>query len=194
MKWKEYLCFERADAFLVNLLLYAMENNADIECKCDISERLYYQLTEYLIPSISSNIGKYHSISLIGSLSNEQLPSAYACGTGISGGVDSLYTILKHIGRNDNHNLTHLVFCNAGTNGDFGGDSARETYYERKAYLQGFANDFHLPMVSVDTNINEFLNQLQEATHTFRTLSTPFSLQKLFSVFYYGSGVPFSGF
>lgn len=193
-KWEKYLCYERADAFLVNILLFAMEHNADVHCDCDISERLYYQLSEYLIPSISTNIEKYHSISITGNLSAERFVSANACGTGVSGGVDSMYTIFRHIDRNDQHNLTHLVFCNAGTNGDFGGEDARETYKERGAYLMQFAEKLHLPMISVDTNINEFLNQLQEQTHTFRTLSTALVFQKLFSVYYYGSGYPFSEF
>lgn len=85
-QWTEYLCTERADAFLVNLLLFAMERGANIICKCDISERLYYQFTEYLIPCISSHISKYQSIAIEGNLSSEKLPSANAFGTGVSGG------------------------------------------------------------------------------------------------------------
>lgn len=105
-----------------------------------------------------------------------------------------MYTIFRHIDRKDQHNLTHLVFCNAGTNGDFGGEDARETYKERGAYLIQFAEKLHLPMISVDTNINEFLNQVQELTCTLRTLSTALVLQKLISVYYYGSSWPFSKF
>lgn len=193
-QWTEYLCTERADAFLVNLLLFAMERGANIICKCDISERLYYQFTEYLIPCISSHISKYQSIAIEGNLSSEKLPSANAFGTGVSGGVDSLYTVLKHLKRNDGHSLTHLLFCNAGTNGDFGGEDARETYRLRYAFLKGFADECNLSVVPVDTNINEFLNQVQEATHTFRTLSTSLVFQKLFSVYWYGSGYPFDKF
>ena len=194
VQWSEYLCTERADAFLVNLLLFAMERGANIVCKCDISERLYYQLTEYLIPCIASHISRYQSIAIEGNLSSEKLPSANAFGTGVSGGVDSLYTVLKHLKRNDGHSLTHLLFCNAGTNGDFGGEDARETYRLRYAFLKGFADECNLSVVPVDTNINEFLNQVQEATHTFRTLSTSLIFQKLFSVYWYGSGYPFDKF
>lgn len=194
VQWSEYLCTERADAFLVNLLLFAMERGANIVCKCDISERLYYQLTEYLIPCIASHISRYQSIAIEGNLSSEKLPSANAFGTGVSGGVDSLYTVLKHLKRNDGHSLTHLLFCNAGTNGDFGGEDARETYRSRYAFLKGFADECNLPVVSVDTNINEFLNQVQEPTSTFRTLSAPLAFQKLFSVYYYGSTYPFDDF
>ncbi len=120
-EYDDFLCYERADAFVVNLLLFAMEHSCDILCKCEMTTKLYYQLTTYLIPCISQNIKKYSHININAKLTSSPLNCAGAIGTGISGGVDSFYTLIKHINQPEEYKLTHLVFCNAGTNGDMGG-------------------------------------------------------------------------
>lgn len=195
-QYEKYLCVEKLDGFVVNLLLYCMENQHDIICECPISEKLYFQLTRLLIPSISKNLNKYNSISIKADLSNEKLESAYKVGTGFSGGVDSFYTICSNLNKNTkDFNLTHLTFFNAGASGSFGGEQSRKLYEERLNQMSKNISIFdNLPLLPVDTNINEFLNEDHEQTHTFRSLSIPLVLQKLFSVYYYSSGVEFSEF
>ena len=86
----------------------------------------------------------------MGRITNEK-----AVGTGLSGGVDSFYALYRHLDRDEkNFNLTHLVFCNAGTNGDFGGDSARKLFLERKQLLEEVALSNHLKFICVDTNVS----------------------------------------
>ena len=76
----------------------------------------------------------------------------------------------------------------------WGGGGARKTFHKRLNYLIDISQEYNLKVVDVDTNINEFLMQIQEKTHTFRTLSTILALQKLFKIYYYGSGLPFYKF
>lgn len=103
--------------------------------------------------------------------------------------------MIRHLNRKENSlRLTHLVFCNAGTNGDFGGDEARMLFHNRISLLEAVAHENNLSLLCVDTNINEFLKQKQEPTCTFRTLSTPLAFQKLFRYYYYGSTYPFKDF
>lgn len=190
-----YLCSEKSDAFLVNLLLYAMENRYNIICENYVSERLYYQITEYLIPSVSQNIDTYKPISITADLSSEVLSSAHAVGGSISGGVDSFYTALKHMNRKEeNYNITHYAFFNAGASGMYGGDEARKVFKSRIEWIKQVAEDQGKPIVIVDTNFNEFLHQNHLKTHTFRSLAIPLALQKLYSVYYYSSSVPFTEF
>lgn len=59
-----YFTDDRIDPFVVNLLLYAMENDCDIFSVAPISEQLHYQLSEYLIPTISKNIEQYNEIKI----------------------------------------------------------------------------------------------------------------------------------
>lgn len=194
-EYKNYICCERADGILLNVLLYAMEHGYDIRCDVPLSERLYYQLTTYLIPAISSHIDEYRQISIHADLSGEVIENVNGVGASLSGGVDSFYTLFKHYNRPEKrYNITHLTFFNAGASGEYGGDEARNRYLERIDWIKGVATKLNLKLVTVDTNINEFLQENHEATHTFRTLSLVFLLQKLFSVYYFASGVPFESF
>ena len=195
-KYGKYLCYERADGLVVNLLLYAMEHNLNIECEQVMSDKLYYQLTEYLIPLISKNIKKYHSIKIISDVISTKIDADnYAVGASLSGGVDSFYTLLRHINRKEKeYNITHLTFFNAGASGAYGGDYSRLRYLDRINIINKVAKKLKLPLVCVDTNINEFLLQGHEATHTFRTLAIPLILQKLFNKYYFASGFDVSRF
>lgn len=194
-EYKDYICIERSDAFVVNLLFYAMEHKLDIICEEKISEKLYYQLTEYFIPSVSKNIGKYQPINIIADVTNEQLETANAVGGSLSGGVDSFYTLLRHLDRKEtSYNITHLTFFNAGASGQYGGEEARVKYQNRIAWIKDVADNLGKKLICIDTNINEFLQENHQATHTLRTLSLPLLLQKLFSRYYFASGVSFKKF
>ena len=194
-EYGEYVCTERTDAFVVNVLLYAMEHSLDIECEQVMSEKLYYQLNEYLIPCISKNISKYNRISIIATLSNEKLESRGAVGASLSGGVDSFYTLSKHMDRKEkSYEITHLTFFNAGASGSYGGDDARKRYFERIDWIKNVADCVKKEFLCVDTNMNEFLMQDHRSTHTFRTLSIPLVLQKLFSKYYFATGYPLPHF
>lgn len=51
-KYGEYLCYERADAFVICFIPYAMIHNCNIESRIPITEDLLYNLRMYLIPTI----------------------------------------------------------------------------------------------------------------------------------------------
>lgn len=48
----EYLCPQRSDAFVMALLPTAMRGGYSITCETPMSERLHYQLENYLIPTL----------------------------------------------------------------------------------------------------------------------------------------------
>ena len=188
-KYEEYICIERADAFVINVLLYAMEHGLDIECEQVLSEKLYYHINEYLIPCISKNIRKYQRILVDAPISNEKLECKNAVGASLSGGVDSFYTLAKHISRKEkSFEITHLTFFNAGASGSYGGEEARKKYLDRIDWIKEVADCVNKEFICVDTNFNEFLKQDHRSTHTFRTLSIPLVLQKLFAKYYFATG------
>lgn len=51
-KWEQYLCDERADAFVIAILNYAIRNRHDIISDAPISEDLYYNIDTYLIDAL----------------------------------------------------------------------------------------------------------------------------------------------
>lgn len=194
--YEEYLCVERADAFVIAALPYAIREGIDIIVDAPLSEQLYYQLTTTYITALGKNVKSYHSIRLeCDSLESAELPSAGAVGTGFSGGVDSFYTLCTHLQtKAKHHNLTHLTFFNVGASGDEGGEKARKLFLERQSPAKAIANANGLGFITVDSNISEFLRYQHVQTHTMRSMSAVLALQKLFSVYYYSSSSTISEF
>lgn len=167
----------------------------DIRCEGTVSERLYNQLTSYLIPAIAKNIKRYKAIRICCKTSDVEFHGK-AVGTGLSCGVDSFYAVLKNLehDKSSKLQLTHLCFFNAGATGMFGGEKARHIYLERLKRFQTVSNELGCSFLTCDSNMNEFLMQEHEMTHVFRTLAIPMALQKLFSVYYFASSYEYSEF
>ena len=64
-KNSQYLCFERADAFLIAFLPYAMAFKYDIKVEGAVSEKLVYQIVNYYIPALGKYSKYYSGINLI---------------------------------------------------------------------------------------------------------------------------------
>jgi len=190
-EYGHYLCHERADAFLLAFLPYAMAFRHNIKIDAAISEKLYYQLKNHYIPSLAKFTNYYHNIRI----KYKKLDSTNYCssqkgvGTGFSAGVDSFYTVLKHLdGDEKTYNLTHLTFFKVGATGSFGGKSANDSYNYRVNQFRLFAESVDLPFVTVDSNISEHARMSFNYIHTFRSMSAVLALQKLFHIYYYSSG------
>ncbi len=192
-EYKKYIIEERADAFLVALLPYAIKHELDIYVENSISSKLYYQLTTYLIPMLCDKFEKRQIDISCNSLDNKKYNTGKAVGTAISRGVDSLYTIAKHTNlKTKEFNITHLTLFNAGATGQYGGDKARELYNQKVQEGKKFAKENEFDFVSVDSNMNEFLMMSHTKTHTFRTTACILLLQKLFSKYYFSSTYDFN--
>ena len=191
-EYSEYLCDDLYDSFVVSLVPYAVKHSEDIIVDGYISSRLYYQLTTYLVPMLCKSFNK----KLINITSKVKAINYNGTGVGasISCGVDSFYTLLKHQNQKDKaYNITHLTFFNAGSNGEYGGEKAQKLYKQRLEYVGKFCKENNYKLITIDTNINEFLMMNHEKTHTFRTLGCVLAIQKLFSKYYFASGLPFDG-
>ena len=190
-KYREYLCYERADAFVLAFLPYAMAFKHDIIVDGNISERLYYQLQNLFIPSMSKfTNGYYKSIKIDYKELDGTNYAIDACGvgTGFSAGVDSFYTVLKHLDNPEkSFSLTHLTFFKVGATGSFGGEKADAVYEHRVAQFKSFADTRGLKFLTVDSNISEHARMSFNYIHTYRSMSAVLVLQKLFKKYYYSS-------
>jgi hypothetical protein len=190
-KYQDYVVSERGDAFLTGLLPYAMARGEDIQLDCPISEKLYYNLTHFLIPAFSLANPKLRPIKLIPTtLDCTRLNIGHAVGTGFSGGVDSFCTIYDHFINTQcpsNYRLTHLAFFNVGSHGDCGGEAARALFSRRLHILKQFPVECGLDFIVVDSNISEILQLPFTDTGGIRTMTPVLLLQKLFRVYYFSS-------
>lgn len=190
-KYVEYLCDDNYNSFLVALIPYIVKHEYDVVINGKISKKLYYQLSNYLILMLCKKFKKKNI-----KISAELCETKYLnnkCGASISGGIDSFYTLLKHKDKLDGFDITHLCFFNAGASGEYGGEEARTRYNNRIDFIKKFCDRNNCELVTIDSNMNELIMMNHEATHTFRTLACVYALEKLFSKYYFGSGLEFDG-
>jgi hypothetical protein len=197
--YDECLCAERIDGFLVALLPFAMIKNLNVHSEGHVSERLLYQLQTILLPALSSNITEFHSIDIDAKSDGRVFESKNGVGTALTCGVDSFYTILKHMNtETEGFNLTHLTYFNIMNSQlwqIYGEDSSRDFSNARINYIKRVAEELGLKLVTVDTNFDAFYHDFELiSTYTFRVLGTVLALQKLFGKYYWSSGYHFSQF
>lgn len=190
-KYSKYLCVERADAFLLAFLPYAMAFKKDIKIEFAVSEKLYYQLNHYYIPSLAKFSNYYSAIKIeCDYLDSTDYVNKQSAGvaTGFSGGVDSFFTVLKHLNcKEESFRLTHLTFFKVGATGSFGGEGADSTYRIRVQQFQEYIQSTGLEFVAIESNISEHAKMSYNYIHTFRSMSAVLALQKLFRIYYYSS-------
>ena len=190
-KYKDYLCFEKNDAFVTALLYYCMVHNMDIISHGDVSARLLYQINDIYIPALSNGVDEFNSICVFANPNSTTLKSAKKVGTAYSGGVDSLYTILKNqISKDDGMEISCLTYFRTG----FGGNSLYGTDLNEKQ-IQRFgqvALDMGLPYVEVRTNIRYYT--WFDPMVSMVTLAAALSIQKYLHFYLFSSTYKFSDF
>lgn len=193
------LCPERADAFVVACLYYAMVTGEDIQCKVPVTERLLYQLNEYIVPSLCQPTNEYKRIHVMAEPVRQINPLAHYVGTGVSCGVDSFSSIVMNMKESvpQSYRLTHLTLFNTGSM-NFAGYSAkknleewnRETdaeFEERVTHGKKVASELGLDFIAVNTNIADLYQGCFLYSHTFRNCSVVLALQKMWKAYYYAS-------
>ena len=173
---EEYLAPGRADAFVMALLPGAMRGKHEIVCEDPMSERLHHQLVNALIPTLAFAGGPYHRIRITAPLTAEKLPNRGAVGTGFSGGVDSLYTVMSH-GRDSELPLTHIAVFNNGHIWE------KDVFQTLCRYARRFAEEQGLAMTAVDSNIHDALGERFLDVQSFRNIACALALGRLFSVY-----------
>lgn len=181
-RYAGYLCNERADAFVIGILPHAMRAGLDIVCNVPVGERLKYQLETYLIPSLVKYSRSLYASRIIASVDSTLIKNVKGVGAGISCGVDSLHIIKNYINpQYAGMKLTHLVLNNVGA------FSQREQYEWMSKRAQKFSQEIGLDLILTDSNIAELFPLNFIYIHSFRNMFAVYALQKLWSIFFYGS-------
>lgn len=194
-EYGKYLCTEVSDAFLVGLLNYAFSTGQDIKVEGEVSERLLYQLETYFLKTLPVVRNKYYKkINIDAKKHIGKIENIGAVGTSASGGVDSFYSIVKHIGGEFEHyNLTHLLIANQ-FNYYKSENETREKFQYLIEDIKAIPQNYGLKLIPIYTNHSDFLFDGFVQEYSLRICSYSLALQKLFSVYYVSSGVPFREF
>ena len=117
-------------------------------------------------------------------------------GTGLSCGVDSFHSVLKHLDSKYTHqNLTHIAVYNIGSiNACYGEENilrVKEKVFERTEKVTA---ELNLPLVKLDSNFQDVIPQNHYLSHTYMDALAIYSLQKLWRIYYYAGTHPFNEF
>ncbi|MCQ2353222.1 MAG: hypothetical protein MJ033_07070 [Victivallaceae bacterium] len=192
IEYAEYLCTERCDALLIGLLPYAILKGHDISSDTPATLELLYKIKEIWLPLLLQTSKKAHPIRLNIPTANDKLPNQCAVGTGVSLGIDSLYTIQRHTQNSDSLlKLTHLGYFNVGSHGR--GTEATRLNKAHLQKVQAFAREYNYKLVVVNSNLMDEFRQHHAAIDMYTSAFAVFSLQKLWSDYSYASAGYFPG-
>lgn len=193
-KWKPYLVTENSDAFILGILEKAMKNSWDVCFEQPMTEDMYYGLTTYTIPVYARNFEIFHNISLHGKITTSVPDSEGKAGTGFSAGVDSFYTVLKHLDKKDcpNHKITHLLLAaNGAAATGVSEEMDREWLENSRNKFLPYAKKLGLELVCVGGNIDLlYVNDNCMHGDTIMTAAFVYALQKLYGTYYWASAYP----
>lgn len=193
IEFKDYLCDDYADAFLVMYLALAMRHKQDITIEGKVSKKLYFNIKNTIMPLFNKILDESSIINIYAVPSDDIIYKGSGVGCGCSLGVDSLSSFLKHWGNKDcpkDYTVTHLTLFNSGQLGDYDLEASEKHFLESVEALDAFSKATNLPIVAVNSNLNALyrysgVSLLQSFVQ--RTASCALALQKLFSHYVYAS-------
>ena len=196
---EKYISLETVDGVVVMLLYYALKHGYDIKSNIPMSAKLKYQINCYVIPIlVKYSQGKLKTIKLdiptLVFLGSEERFGA----TGISGGVDSFFSIYEHnYLHNDFPRIKILTYFNHGSlNGsyEFSNDKIRKVFNTTSEKNREFADNEGFDFLKVDSNLYEIIDTKFGWDHTFRTSGIVLLFQNGINNYYYARGVDISEF
>jgi len=155
-RYAEYFSL-RSDAFLIPALVAAMHFGEDIRVRGTVSPRLAYHLDEYQFIQKFQFPREVHKVAVhyecLAPLKAPPLPTLpTGVGVGFSGGVDSFFTLLKHMPENQpspDYQVTHALFVNGF---DMMVQSEKRKYEALTRRFQGALNSINVELVPIETN------------------------------------------
>ena len=191
--YRPYLCTERSNAFVIALFWYAMVTGSDIRFEAPLSKMLHDGLKDKLMPALAKE--GHRAVSLEGPVSNQPLQTENGVVTGMSCGVDSLYTLACYGGDDapGGKRLTHLAYYN----GNFllprtGPPYDLDAIYEKAAvphrvfaeHARVIAGHHGLPLIYVENNIDrDFYRGARIFSSMYRFLACTLALEHLYGTY-----------
>lgn len=201
--YREYVT-DRTDAFVVAMLPIAMTLGEDIEVKGVVSPRLAYGIQEYQHVQNAWRPKQFKIIDIRYSelKSTSEMETKGAVGCSFSGGVDSFYSLWRHLPKNEKipeYRITHCIIIN-GFDNDVDLDN---TGFFQKILLtyEPMIQNLGLKLVVIRTNQQQFRLAAigpRNLHHSYGAVltSSALVLGRLFSRFYipgthkYGKLIP----
>lgn len=191
-QYSRFLCDETADAFVLLMLQLAMSSGQDLKVESPVSARLLFNIENTLQPLFAKAMPWFRPIKVMPQSAVEHDYQGIGVGCGCSLGVDSFTALLRHLSPQvpECYRVTHLALFNCGQLGDFDHKGVEENFHRTIAELEPFAKEMNLPLVAVNSNLNElYIDSDVKLLQSFvnRTICCALALQKLFGKYVYAS-------
>lgn len=197
------VCFldeSRADAFVIGMLYFAMSHECDIRSDVPISDELYYNLDNHFIDALAhQHSGLYRTRLLMSTIPVAEKTGSIVA-TGISCGVDCLYTLFmnEHI-QMPSFKITHLAFYNVGSHKTGKGEVQDSNLMKGRYDLcKSFADEYGFTFYTINSNIHEVVERHGGYSHiSYHSYMASFCillLQKGIIRYFYSAGYPYTDF
>ncbi len=202
--WSQYLVTDRADAWVFLAIPLAFREGWDIESEAPVTELFLHNLNEILLPTLAANDERCHFIRVYAEETREDIEGANAVGTGVSGGVDSTFTIKRYTSEEYKElSLTHLFVGSLSVDlWDYSEEDNLYSWEEKhKAYFDRYkiVSDYTgLPIIKQFSNVISYYTRIHKirhnTVHTYITMAAVLCMKKLWNTYYFSSGYDFSEF
>jgi len=191
-EYGEHLEADRADCFVVGLLAQAAMDGNDIESRVPVSEHLLFQINAFLC-GVLGRVYRQRAVSVSAPATATVMTNAGAVGTGLTCGVDSLYTVCQYSKTEyPAHNLTHLCLFNVGGH-HIAADEPKEIAEFRGALARRFCAEQGYAFVEIDSNLHDFAPHYSRY-YSLLNAAAVLALPKLFARYYSSSGYSIDSF
>lgn len=197
-KYGTGLCDDRADAFVVSLLHYAMVSGADISVEGYLSTELLYNIRTEIVPHLCT--GQFKPIR-INALHETDMPAELnrCAATGMSCGIDSFYSLWRNTKEDipDNYRIRYLTFFNVGAINTVISDSVTLDRRNQMMYAISIEKAKNAEIISkeyndvdfvfLNSNISDYYRGMLVNSAHYRNCGAAMALQNLWNVYYYSS-------
>ncbi len=198
-EFRQYIVTDRIDAFVWGLLFFSMCKGYDIYSEIPITDELYYNLEFHFIDGLSRVNDSLTSIHINAPLCKGSEGSHHIVSTGVSCGVDSLYTIAQHEGAPEDQKLNTLAFFNSGSSFKRNDGCLRNPLLEgRLENAKKFTEEAGLNFLFVESDIHLLIDKYLGYSHvennTYMALFCIYQIQGAIKNYYYSSGYSYAEF
>jgi hypothetical protein len=201
-EWEPYLLTERADAFLWLMLPVAMQKHHDITCDAPITEMLLHNINAYLVPLRAKYDHRLYAPTIICETESENI-GGDAVGTGLSLGVDTMWTIRQYYDSQYSRlKLTHFYIGNVAI------DVLRHKCENLAEYLdknkplfesyERVASELDRPLLKTFSNFFELAYRQNKMEHNWNhfylTMAEVLCFRKLWRGYLFSSSYDFGHF
>jgi bacterioferritin-associated ferredoxin len=193
-EYKDVISYEVVDGVIVMLLPFALRGGYQIISDIPISEQLWFQITQQLIPQLALTSPDIWPTEINAPLAHPAF-SPNKVATAMSCGVDSFTTFYQFTSDmpEEQWKVNLLTFFENGAHhsGVIGHSSQENAVYRSQLeHVRHFCDSIRYPLLNVSSNLDSFLCEVfwkdsYHYTHAFRNAGFVLLLQKLIRVYYY---------